>query len=147
MASDYGHSVTRYSRIGLGTWSTAGTVAAAVALLLAGCGDDDGEHGAQPPGGSATASEVDGVQVVTVVSGNDLRFAPSDLFAHVGTVKIIFKVTGKVPHNLAFKDGTQASTGTVNNATTSMTLKFDKPGVFHFLCTIHPYMQGTLTIS
>jgi plastocyanin len=120
---------------------------ATLVLLVAGCGQDKGQFGTQPPGGSETATEVDGIQVLDLSADDDLKFSKTDLFAHTGTVKIIFKVLGDVPHNLAFKDGTQASTGTVNNATTSMTVRFDKPGVYNFLCTIHPYMKGTLTIS
>jgi plastocyanin len=119
----------------------------AAAVLVAGCGADAGQHGSQPASGSQTASVVDGVQVLDVSAGNDLKFTGTNFYAHTGTVKIVFKVTGDVPHNLAFRDGSQASTGTIHDETTSITVKFDKPGVYNFLCTIHPYMKGTLTIS
>lgn len=119
----------------------------AFVALIAGCGGDAGQSGTQPPGASETASTLDGVQVLEVSAGNDLKFTTTSLYAHTGVVKIVFKVTGSVPHNLAFKDGSQASTGTVHDDTTSITVRFDQPGVYNFLCTIHPYMKGTLTIS
>jgi plastocyanin len=121
---------------------------AASTLLLAGCDDGKGQSGTQPAGATTSAVVVDDVQVLETDAGNDLRFSNTSLFARTGAVKITLKVTGSIPHNLAFSDGTQASTGTVNNnKTETLQLTFTKPGTYHFLCTIHPYMKGTLTIS
>jgi len=117
-------------------------------LVLAGCDAGKGQSGTQPPGATTSAAIVDGVQVLETDAGNNLRFSNTSLFATTGTVKVTLKVTGSIPHNLAFSDGTQASTGTVNNnKTATLQLTFTKPGTYHFLCTIHPYMKGTLTIS
>ena len=130
-----------------GPRTTFAVAATAIGVaVLGGCGGST--HGpAQASGSSEAAIDQGGVQVVTVSAGNDLRFAQTALTAHPGKVKVVLDVTGSVPHNLAFSDGPQGSTGTVTKGQAVTTLVFAKSGTYHFLCTIHPRMQGTLTIE
>lgn len=116
-------------------------------MLLAACGSSG--HRAQAPGSSESATVRNGVQQLTVVAGNDLRFHQTALHAHTGKVKITLDVTGDVPHDLLLANGPAAntSTGTVSKGTRSVVLTFTKPGTYNFLCTIHPQMTGTITIS
>lgn len=127
----------------------AAVVVCALGAALAGCGESAGEHGTQAAGSAETASTSSGTQQLTVDAGNDLRFEQTVLYAHTGKVTINLDVTGDVPHNLILSDGPLANTGTgtVSQGTKSMTLIFNKPGTYHFLCAIHPKMQGTITIS
>lgn len=130
-------------------------VAAAVFVLtvaggsLAGCGESAGEHGTQSAGGTETATTSGGVQQLTVKAGNDLRFQQTNLQAHTGKVTLTLDVLGDVPHNLILADGPLANTGTgtVSSGSKSITLTFSKPGTYNYLCTIHPKMKGTITIS
>ncbi|HVV29799.1 MAG TPA: cupredoxin domain-containing protein [Mycobacteriales bacterium] len=128
--------------------AAAALLALAGTVVLSACGSDEpGASGSQSTGAVETAVDRDGVQVLEVKAGDDLRFQQTDLRATTGKIKINLDVTGRVPHNLAFTDGNKGSTGTTSDATTSVTLQFDKPGTYHFLCTIHPKMRGTLTVS
>jgi plastocyanin len=117
--------------------------------LLAGCGESAGEHGAQKAGSSETATTKNGVQQLTIDAGDDLRFQQTNLQAHTGKITITLHVTGDVPHNLILANGPLANTGTgtVSKGSNSITLTFAKPGTYNYLCTIHPKMKGTITIS
>ena len=112
--------------------------------LLAACGR--GTTAPQSAGASEAAHVVGGVQVLDVTADPSVRFLQTTLTAHPGKVRINLHVVGKVNHDLAFSDGPMGDTGLASDATVSTTLLFATPGVYHFLCTIHPQMQGTLTI-
>jgi plastocyanin len=126
------------------------TLPAFVALLvLAGCADaaDNGASAPQSPGTTESAATVGGVQHLTVDAGDDLRYAQTDLHAHTGIVAITFVVTGVDEHDLTFADGPMGGTSEIADSSTTITLHFNTPGVYHFLCTVHPRMRGTLTVS
>lgn len=127
----------------------AGLVVLTATAALAACGDSAGKHGTQSPGGVESATTSNGTQVLEVTAGDDLRFQQTDLRAHTGQVTLDLKVTGDVPHNLILSSGPLANsgTGTVSNGTKSITLTFSQPGTYGFLCTIHPKMKGTITVS
>lgn len=114
---------------------------------LAGCGSGAAKGAAgQAGGGSATASGGP-VQQLTVHAGPGLSFAETHLAANTGRLQLTLQVRGSTPHNLMFADGPAGGTPTVQDARASVTLTFSRPGTYHFLCTIHPAMTGTLVVS
>jgi plastocyanin len=119
-------------------------------LLLAGCADpaENGGSTPQSPGIAESASTAPGgVQVLEVMAGPGVRFMQTDLHAHVGMVKIVLTTSGGLAHDLTFTDGPQGGTSEISSGSTSVTLRFSTPGVYHFICTVHERMRGTLTIS
>ena len=126
------------------------TVPAVLAVaLLTGCADaaGNGASAVQSPGQTETATTVSGVQHLTVDAGDNLRFTQTDLRAHTGTIVIRFVVDGMAEHDLSFADGPMSSTSEIANSATTLTLHLTTPGVYHFLCSVHPRMRGTLTVS
>lgn len=124
-------------------------VAGAAAMVLAGCGGSSMHMsgGSQTPGTSETATMSGGVAHLTVDAGTDDRFQQTHLHAPPGKVEITLVVAGSTPHDLVFSDGPKGGTSEVHDGSTSVTLNFPQPGTYHFLCTIHPRMKGTLTIA
>ena len=64
--------------------------------------------------------------------------------ARTGTVKFVFP---SIPHNVIFAAGvagTPANIDILANTTVSRT--FNTAGSFSYVCTVHPGMQGTITV-
>ena len=121
-----------------------------VGLLVVGCADpaENGGSSPQSPGTEESASAAPGgVQVLDVMAGPGVRFMQTDLRAHVGTVRIVLTTSGGLAHDLSFTDGPMGSTSEISSGSSSVTLRFTQPGVYHFVCTVHERMRGTLTIS
>ena len=141
------------SRVRLGALAAALALAATVSV--AGCSNSESAPQKRPHAGSGTASDVNGVQQLTVTTGADLRFHPSTLVVHPGRVEIILKNvvkggSGGPPHNLlvsglpgAFVPLTAA--GDIGK----VTFTAGKPGKYRFVCTIHVQQgqTGTLVIE
>jgi plastocyanin len=50
-----------------------------------------------------------------------------------------------VPHRIVFADKSISSV--LLAASQSASQKFDQPGVFDYICSIHPDMQGTVIVE
>lgn len=94
-------------------------------------------------GGAPQTPVVSGASQVTVdISGFD--FLPRDLTIRAGT-----SVTW-VNHDLAPHDATDVGGGWATamlNPEQAGTLTFDSPGAYEYLCSIHPAMTATLTVT
>jgi plastocyanin len=97
----------------------------------------------------------DGGDTVALTIGTDpgtaLEFDPATVTADAGTtLQITFENRAAgVPHNLTFDDPIGQATATTVEAGASETLEFPapEPGDYRYLCTLHPGMEGTLTIE
>jgi len=49
------------------------------------------------------------------------------------------------PHTVASRDGLFRSTALDQNDT--FQFKFDKPGIYKYVCSIHPKMMATVTVK
>jgi plastocyanin len=73
----------------------------------------------------------------------DFMFSPLSLTVPVGATVTWTNLDGE-PHTAVSDDGLFRSGAMDTNE--SFSFKFDKPGTYHFTCSIHPRMVGTLIV-
>ena len=108
-------------------------LALGAALVLAGCGGDEG-------GGGADAAPVTGV---TQVTAKDNRFTPAAIQVPAGTEVTWRFEDGFVPHDVkadGFSSGDPQRKGTFTHT-------FDRPGTYAYRCTIHDGMTGRVVVT
>jgi plastocyanin len=120
---------------------------ALLAALLGACSTSSSANKRPHPGTATATPGGDGVQTVVVTSGLDLRFHPSTIVVHRGTVRIVLDNTAKAgqgpPHDLTF-NGLPVQIGTVQaGARASVTFAAPAPGTYSFVCTIHAAQNQT----
>jgi plastocyanin len=124
---------------------------AAVSLvLLAGC-NDEASINKNPHSGVATASPVNGVQQLTLTTGNDYRFHPSTLTVRPGRVRVILENTAKPgagpPHNLQVTGLPAADVPLVApGQSAAVVFVAPAPGRYHLVCSIHVAQGQTGTL-
>jgi len=120
---------------------------AVLALVAAGCGSSNSSSSSSSPSSQAapatsTASNTGASGKVVVISMKNIQFNPSSQTVKVGqTVKWVNDDT--VPHNVMggpLKSSTFGPGG-------SYVFKATTPGKISYVCTIHPGMTGTLTVT
>jgi plastocyanin len=89
--------------------------------------------------GSAAAAP----DAVTVGISN-FTFKPGDIHIKAGTT-VIFKNEDDIPHRVAATDGSFYSKALDTDDVARVTFK--KAGVFPYFCTLHPRMQGKITVT
>jgi plastocyanin len=107
--------------------------------------------GASPTAG-ATASPGGEATEVTIGTdtGADLRFDPDTATVPTGTrVRLTFENRATLPHNLTFDDPINVATSPIVDPGASEEIEFTAPGPgdYPFVCTLHPGMDGTLTVE
>jgi plastocyanin len=96
------------------------------------------------PGGETTSL------TIGTKTGDELEFDPDEVSVPAGTqVSVTFENRAALPHNLTFGEPINVATSPVVAAGASETIEFTAPapGDYTFNCTIHPGMQGTLTVE
>ena len=105
----------------------------ALGLVVAGCGDDDDDGGGGGGGGGSSVT-MEGTAFnpaeITVKAGDTVTWTNEDSIGH--------DVTGD-----DFKSGDAGGLG--NGDTFEHT--FDQAGTFDYVCTVHPGMEGTVTVE
>ena len=122
---------------------TIATLAAILALALAGCGGDD-ESSSGGGGGGET------LQLAAPEDGS-LKFDKSELEAKAGTVTIDFDNPSSVEHAVEIEgNGVEEASDTITDGKTSVTADL-KPGTYEFYCPVTGHkeagMKGTLTVK
>jgi plastocyanin len=128
----------------------------ALCVVVAGCGnsdDDDGggndaqnteqpaEQGSAGGGGGADAGSGGGAKV----SMEGIKFNPASVTVKAGDT-VTWTNNDSVGHDVTgdnFKSGD--SGGLQNGDTFAQT--FDKKGTFDYVCTVHPGMEGSVTVK
>jgi plastocyanin len=83
-------------------------------------------------------------------AGTDVRFIPAVASVRTGAaVSLMFQNHATVAHNLTFGPPIDVATATLVEPGTSETIMFDapEPGAYEFVCTLHPGMAGTVTVT
>lgn len=113
---------------------------AAVAVLIAGVFAACGGGTSVPSASGAPAAAIGGSG--PVVNLKSLKFSPKKLEIKVGqTVTWVWRE--KVAHNVVFKDKVKSKL--TPKGPYSRT--FDKAGKYRYTCTIHPGMDGEVTVK
>jgi plastocyanin len=73
----------------------------------------------------------------------NFTFAPPDLTVAAGTI-VTWKNADDSPHRIADKNGAYASPALDTEDSYSRT--FATPGVYPYICSIHPYMVGKIVV-
>jgi plastocyanin len=124
--------------------SGAGVLLVAGALLLAACGGGSGPKAASssttaPAGSSSSTSTSDAIII------SNFMFGPMNTTVAPGaTVKVTNK--DSATHTLTATNGA-FNTGDITQNQTKTFKAPTKPGKYSYICDIHQYMTGTLTVS
>jgi amicyanin len=102
--------------------------------------------GMQSPPASASATTADSPtsQGGTAVSITNFKFNPTTLTVPVGAT-VTWTNQDEEPHSVAGKDGSFHSPGMDTHGTYSFT--FTTPGSYDYICSIHPFMTGTVVVT
>ena len=80
----------------------------------------------------------------TTISIREFMFAPTSMTVAVGTTVKWQNLDGE-PHTVRSVDTSFSSNPLDQND--SFTFKFDKPGTYKYVCSIHPQMVGTIVVK
>lgn len=112
---------------------------AVLAFTLTACGGGSGDGGGDAAsGGEAQATPAAGGTTVAVI---DNEFDPADLSVSAGDT-VTWEWKGAIPHNVK-GDGFESETQDAG----TFTHTFDSAGEYPYECTIHPGMEGTITVQ
>lgn len=111
------------------------TLLACSALALAGCGGDDEEPDLPVTGGG------DGT---TVTMANN-EFQPKDVSVSAGDT-ITWVNDDSVQHNAVAKTGDLPKSELFGQGE-RYEATFEQPGKIEYVCTVHPGMEGTITVE
>jgi len=122
----------------------------AVALAAAGCGDgssDTASTASDPPAAESapSTSTPAGKEGAVEIRMKGLQFAPEDVTVKVGTT-VTWKNLEDIPHNVVAEEGADFESDTFGKDGTYQ-FKPEKAGSVKYVCTIHPGMQGTITVE
>ena len=88
----------------------------------------------------STAGTPDPTRIVV----KDFMFVPMALTVNAGST-VTWAHMDDEPHNVVSDTGLFRSGAIDTNE--SFSFKFDKPGTYHFTCSIHPRMVGTIVVQ
>jgi plastocyanin len=97
-----------------------------------------------PATASATPADSPPPNGGTAVAITDFKFNPATLTVPAGTT-VTWTNQDEEPHTVAAKDGSFHSPGMDTHGTFSQ--RFDTPGSFDYICSIHPFMTGTVVVT
>jgi plastocyanin len=80
----------------------------------------------------------------TKIAVKDFMFNPTTLTVKAGST-VTWTNMDDEPHTVVSDTGMFKSGGMDTNE--SFSFKFDKPGTYHFTCSIHPRMVGTIDVQ
>jgi plastocyanin len=116
----------------------AGVLVLAGALLLAACGSGTPTMSGSP----ATSAPSSGGSSITI---SNFMFTPMSLSVSPGaTVKVTNK--DSATHTLTATGG-QFDTGDITKDQTRTFKAPSKPGTYHYICSIHQFMTGTIIVK
>jgi plastocyanin len=123
---------------------------ACTALVAAGCGGDEEEDPAPAGGGAATqedtgsgSGEASGEGLT--IAMKDFKFDPKNATVKVGQT-VTWTNEDSAPHNAVDEKGGAFKSELFNKGET-YEFTAEKAGKIDYVCTIHPGMEGTLTVT
>ena len=107
---------------------------ALVALAVSGCG------------GNSRAASLPGPSGTIHVTMKHIAYHPALIQAKVGQT-VTWTNRDDAPHNVTYESGPHFTSSPTFTNGRSFTLKLTKAGVIHYLCTIHPGMNGEIIVT
>jgi amicyanin len=107
----------------------------AVVLLMAACG---GSSDAAQPSASGAAVHTDQVKIPGFV------FAPPAIRVVAGAT-VTWTNEDSIPHSVSAPPAGLTSPDL--NPSDTYTHTFSGPGTYHYICSLHPYMRGTVVVT
>lgn len=80
-----------------------------------------------------------------VVNIDNFTFSPAQITVPAGT-RVTWTNRDDIPHVVVAADPTQAVRSPPLDTDDSFAFTFDKPGTYRYFCSLHPRMQGTVTV-
>jgi len=109
------------------------------ASALAGCGGGGSSSSSTSSSGSGTSGNA------TAVTMKNIAFAPSSVTVKVGQ-KITWTNDDSVTHNVTATSGASFRSSDFSQGGT-FSYTPTKAGTIHYVCTIHPGMDGTIVVT
>jgi plastocyanin len=97
-----------------------------------------------PAIGANTGASVAATAHTATIQIDNFTFTPGDLTVTAGTV-VTWKNADDSPHRIADLNGGYTSGALDTEDSYSHT--FATPGVYKYICSIHPYMKGEITVK
>jgi plastocyanin len=129
---------------------TVGGVVAAAAIVLATVGLGGGKSAAgNGMAGMAMAAQAGNGGVSTAVATDSVviknfAFSPATVTVTAGST-VVWTNNDSIQHDITFNGGGLASNVLNHNDTFSHT--FPTAGTYHYICSIHPFMHGTVIVT
>jgi plastocyanin len=125
----------------------------ALALLAAGCGSSSNSSSSSGSGSSTTKSSAPAASTTpskksaggVAIKLQNIKFAPSSQTVKVGQ-KVTWTNADSVAHNVTATKGASFRSQSFGQGGT-FTFTPTKAGTISYVCTIHPGMDGTLTVT
>ena len=95
-------------------------------------------------GATARVASAADAPAATEIVIKDFMFEPMTISVKAGTV-VAWSNKDDEPHTVASDSGLFRSSALDTNE--RFTFKFDKPGTYHYVCSIHPKMIGTIVVQ
>jgi plastocyanin len=117
----------------------------ALGLVVAGCGDDDEED--EGGGGAATTEQPGdgGGGGGAEVAMEGIQFDPAEVTVAVGDT-VTWTNNDSVGHDVTADDFESGEAGGLGNGDT-FAHTFEEAGTFDYVCTVHPGMEGAVTVE
>jgi plastocyanin len=85
-----------------------------------------------------------GADPATIVMAKDFMFAPASMTVKAGST-VTWTNQDDEPHTVVSDAGLFRSAAL--DTKESFSFRFDKPGTYHYACSIHPRMVGTIVVQ
>ena len=80
------------------------------------------------------------------VSIDNFTFSPAPITVAAGTT-VTWTNNDDIPHMIVDADNPKTSKSPPLDTGDSYSHVFDKPGTYHYFCSLHPHMQGTVVVK
>ena len=79
------------------------------------------------------------------VSIDNFTFSPAEITVTADT-RITWTNNDDIPHTVVDTDNPKTAKSPPLDTGDSFARVFDKPGTYHYFCSLHPHMQGTVVV-
>jgi plastocyanin len=80
------------------------------------------------------------------VNIDNFSFAPGALVVSAGT-RVTWTNRDDIPHTVTDAAGQRAFKSSALDTGDAFSYLFDKPGTYHYFCSLHPRMEGTVVVK